>query len=107
MISIDESDRDALRFLWTDDATKDQPIITAYRFTRVVFGVSSSPFLLNGTVRHHLEQNIECNDDLVRKLIRSAYVDNILSGTETEEEAFNLYRESENISRRRIQLAKV
>ena len=98
MISIDESDRDALRFLWTDDATKDQPIIRAYRFTRVVFGVSSSPFLLNGTVRHHLEQNMQCNDDLVRKLIRSAYVDDILSGTETED-AFKMYRESKKIFR--------
>lgn len=55
MIAIDEKDRDVLRFLWIDDVTKEEPKIRAYRFTRVVFGVSASPFLLNATVKYHLE----------------------------------------------------
>ena len=45
MISICERDRDALWFLWFDNITKEQPQVCAFRFARVVFGVSSSPFL--------------------------------------------------------------
>ena len=47
MVSISEEDRYALRFLWVDSVTSDQPRIRVLRFTRVVFGVTSSPFLLN------------------------------------------------------------
>ena len=55
MISVDDRDRDVFRFLWVDDITKADPEIRVFRFTRVVFGVSSSPFLLNATIRYHLE----------------------------------------------------
>ena len=54
MVSMLEEDRDALRFLWVDDACKSNPEVEVLRFTRVVFGVSSSPFLLNATIDHHL-----------------------------------------------------
>ena len=50
MISVAEEDRNSLRFLWVDDITKSDPVIQAFQFTRVIFGVSSSPFLLNATV---------------------------------------------------------
>ena len=55
MISVAESDRDVLQFLWVDDLTKDPPDVRTFRFTRVMFGVSSSPFLLNTTIKYHLE----------------------------------------------------
>jgi hypothetical protein len=45
MIAIAKEDRDVLRFLWVGDRTKDDPKIMIYRFTRVVFGVTASPFL--------------------------------------------------------------
>ena len=44
MIAVDERDHDVLQFLWVDDVTKKEPGLRVYRFTRVVFGVSSSPF---------------------------------------------------------------
>jgi hypothetical protein len=52
MISVNPDDRDVLRFLWVENPFDDDVIL---RFTRVVFGVSSSPFLLTATIRHHLE----------------------------------------------------
>ena len=45
MIAVAPRDRDVLRFLWLDDVDKQVPNIITFRFTRVVFGVSSSPFL--------------------------------------------------------------
>ena len=55
MVGIAEEDRDVPRFLWVDDIEKKNPEIVVLRFTRVVFGVCSSPFLLNATLKHHIE----------------------------------------------------
>lgn len=99
MVAVEEADRNVLRFIWVDDASKDSPDLIIYRFTRIVFGVSSSPFLLNATIRFHLEKYLETNESLVRGLLRSTYVDDIMSGGHTEDEAFDLYTESKRIFR--------
>ena len=57
MVQVAEADRDVLRFLWINDLTSEDPNIVVKRFNRVVFGVTSSPFLLNRTVRHHVSNN--------------------------------------------------
>ena len=44
MVSVADSDRDVLRFLWIKDVKGTQSEIVVMRFTRVVFGVSASPF---------------------------------------------------------------
>ena len=67
-----EPDQDYLRFLLVD---KEQPEIQVLRFARVVFGVTSSPFLLNGTIKIYLERNSEKFPKVVAKLPRSAYVE--------------------------------
>ena len=55
-ISIDPKDRNCLRFVWIDDVKKKDPDIVIFRFARVPFGVNSSPFLLNGTLKYHIEK---------------------------------------------------
>ena len=75
MASVREEDRDVLRFLWVDNIEKSVPDIQDICFTRVVFGVSSSPFLLNATISHHLNKYRERYPDLVDTLMHSIYVD--------------------------------
>ncbi|XP_064475353.1 uncharacterized protein LOC135389218 [Ornithodoros turicata] len=55
-IQVQESDRDALRFLWYDRIPRpqeDTPNIVTFRMKRVPFGITSSPFLLAATLKHH------------------------------------------------------
>ena len=63
----------------------DQPIVI-YRFLRVVFGVTSSPFLLNTTTRHHLEKYLESEKDVVERLRDDLYVEDQVSGCETPDQ---------------------
>ena len=51
--------------------------------TRVPFGVSSSPFLLAATVRHHLKQYEEENPKVVRTIRECLYVDDFISGADS------------------------
>ena len=91
MVSVREEDRDALRFLWVDNIEKSVPDIQEMRFTRVVFGVSSSPFLLNATISHHLNRYRNRYPDLVDTLMHSIYVDDVTFGANTEDEAYQLF----------------
>ncbi len=78
---------------------KDPPELKIYQFTCVVFGVLSSPFLLNATIRFHLERYQESNEHIVNQLLCSTYVDDIISGGQTEEEVLSLYTKSKEIFR--------
>ena len=99
MVSVTQRDRDALRFLWVDDTSQPDPEIQVLRFTRVVFGVSSSPFLLNATIDHHLKTFSSTNPELVETLSKSIYVDDVIAGAADEDSAMQLYTESKDILR--------
>ena len=71
--------------------------LRVYRFTRVVFGVTPSPFLLNATLKYHLQRFLKSNEAIVNRLLQSTYVDDVISGTDTEEEAFELFAQAEHI----------
>ena len=52
-IRIRESERDMLRFHWLVDLESKE--VETLRFTRALFDLSPSPFLLNGVIKQHLE----------------------------------------------------
>lgn len=83
-----------MRFLWVDDVRKEIPEIIVLRFARVVFGVLPSPFLLNATVKHHTERYKEEDPDFVETFLRSIYVDDLSTGGDTDEVAYQLYVKS-------------
>ena len=60
-------------------------------------GVSSSPFLLNATVQHHLNQYATSHSELVGLLSRSMYVDDVVSGAQDELQDEQLYMKSKEI----------
>jgi len=70
-------DRDFLRFLWYDKKGN----IIVLRHTRVVFGVSCSPFILSAIIDSHLRKIIgnEGLQENILKLLESFYVDNCVT----------------------------
>ena len=97
MISVWPPDRDALRFLWVDDVNTPSPQITVYRFTRVVFGVSCSPFLLDATLKRHIESFADKQSEVCQRLVNSFYADDVNTGGYDEEEAIELYKVAKEI----------
>ena len=68
MINVDEKDRNVLRFLWLSDITSDNPELLFLRFCKVVFGLNCSPFLLGGTLHHHISNYEFENMEFIRQL---------------------------------------
>ncbi|XP_015121269.1 uncharacterized protein LOC107044036 [Diachasma alloeum] len=84
-ISIRPEDRDNLRFLWKESPEQSEYQVLRHR--RVVFGVSSSPFVLGATLDLHLDtaiftQDSENDEELVRQLKQSFYVDNCVTSVD-------------------------
>ena len=90
-LGLQKNQRDVTRFLWLKDSkvpSVDNDNIQEYRFCRVPFGVISSPFLLGATIESHLESY---NTVLSNSLKRDIYVDNLITGTETTDDAVSMY----------------
>ena len=91
MISINEAHRDLLRMIWIDDIHNDNPNLLIKRFQRVVFGVKPSPFLLNGTMKYHIEKYESVDPQFVEQFLATIYVDDLITGNETVSEVFSFY----------------
>ena len=86
-ISVNPADRDQLRFLWFKNVKEERPEIVQYRFRRLVFGLTSSPAILNGTIQHHLSHYKEPEPQLSELLANSLYVDDFPGGASDDESA--------------------
>ena len=93
-IEVDKSDRDCLRFLWLENFRDVNARVLAYRFKRLVFGVCSSPFLLNATLRYHLSQFVEEDPEFVSKLKDDFFVDDLVTGEYNTDSAYVLYEKA-------------
>ena len=96
MISIKPEDHEYLRFLWLEYITLDNPSILILRFLRLVFGLTSSPFSLMGTVSEHIDQYRLDDPRLVEQVQRDLYMDDIITGSDSVEEGFDLYLKMKN-----------
>ncbi|UYV69829.1 hypothetical protein LAZ67_7000910 [Cordylochernes scorpioides] len=83
-IGIDEKERDYLRFLWWDE--QDPSKIRTLRHTRVVFGLTCSPFILAAVLKYHLESIVDYRKPVADVLKRSFYVDNLVFSVDEPDE---------------------
>ena len=83
-VRIKGEERDALRFHWKSHQEAE---VETLRFTRALFGLTSSPFLLGGVIESHLDSWEARNPELIAELRRSLYVDDLVSGKPTVKEA--------------------
>ena len=89
-VGVSQDHRDFLRFLWEDG---NGETIT-YRFLRVIVGLTSSPFLLNGTIRHHIEGYSSIDSNFVAQFIEDLYVDDVTTGCATVQEGKVFYEKA-------------
>ena len=61
---------------WIKDRSPQK--IEIYRFTRLVFGLTQSPLVLDATVQHHLQNYINKFEELVKQIMEDLYVDDLL-----------------------------
>ena len=77
------------------NVTEDEPEIVTLKFSRVVFGVSLSPFLLNATLQHHVNKY----DPLWWGSYSSLpmLMTYVVGGADTEEQAHQFYKGSKQL----------
>ena len=88
-IGLQVPDRDLVRFLWYCKQPNGSRELKHFRFTRVVFGVTSSPYILAATIRHHLDlvKHDFRNCDLISQ---SFYVDDFVVSRDNKEECLEI-----------------
>ncbi|GFU19650.1 integrase catalytic domain-containing protein [Nephila pilipes] len=97
LILADE-DKDATRFLWyKTEYTSEWNLciadeIVTYRFTRLPFGLPSSPFLLSASLRELATMYKQTYPIATKHIGNNTYMDFVI-GTSTDIEAITLYRE--------------
>ena len=76
-------DKDVHRFLWDEHGTT-----RVMRFRRIPFGHKASSFLLNATIQHH--RSSLPPSAVVQELKEKLYVDDLLSGADTDAKACDI-----------------
>jgi hypothetical protein len=87
MVAVNDMNKDMLRFLWLKEPNDPNSELVQMRFARLVFGLRPSPAILSSTIRHHLETQKEFEPQLIEQLKKSLYVDDFVSGADSENEA--------------------
>ncbi|GFS69144.1 integrase catalytic domain-containing protein [Trichonephila clavipes] len=76
-IELDFRGRDFTRFFWTDNLNNEPYVLN---FTRVLFGLRPSPYLLAATLKHHFKKYREQYPHTFELLNSSIYVDDLICG---------------------------
>ena len=94
-VRIKELERDVMRFHWLKDFTTRK--VETLRFTRALFGLSTSPFLLGGVIEQHLQDMESVYPEEVLEIRRSLYVDDLITGGKTITETQHLKESCQTI----------
>jgi hypothetical protein len=77
-----------------NDPSDPTSAFDVYRFKRVLFGATSSPFILNATLDKHLKQ---FNDPVAKRIREDIYVDDLVSGAQDDDEAVSFYTKARTL----------
>ena len=91
-IRIKEKERESLKFHWIENLTNNT--IQFLRFTRLIFGLNQSLFVLEGTLKAHFERYESIYLELIRKIRDDMYVDDLVTGRESLQEVEKIKSES-------------
>ena len=94
-ISVDPADRDVQRLFWFNNLEERRMV--EYRFTRVIFGSASSPYILGATLNKHICQYKDEFPNTVAALLRNTYVDVVQCGGHSKEELLRFKQEATHI----------
>jgi len=89
-INVHQQDRDLQRILWrysSDETTQE------YNLTTVTYGTSSAPYLTTRCLKKRADDNKCQHPRAAHILSNDFYVDDLLSGTSTIEDAINVEQE--------------
>ena len=91
-IEIVKEHSDFLRFLWFKDILYNQETITLL-FERVIFDLTCSPIVLNGTIKEHLQKYLALADyqKVVLQLLENLYVDDFSNSFNGIEQCLKFY----------------
>ena len=93
-IWLHKDDRDCTRFLWLSNPLDPDSELQVYRFKVVLFGAVCSPFMLNATLHYHLSKY---RSTIAHDMLTNLYVDNIVSGCQSVEEAHHYYHMARSV----------
>lgn len=86
-ILVREEDRDFQRIVWRSDPKVD---MVDYRLCTVTYGTSCAPYLAIKVLSQLAKDECECSPTATSVLKKDFYMDDLLSGCETEEDAIEL-----------------
>ena len=103
-VGLQSQEKDVTGFTWLKDINHP-PIpenLKTYRLTRVIYGVNSSHLLLGATIKHDFEETLSAskfsndseNQHQTVDISKDKYIDNLVTGTNNENEAVQLYKET-------------
>ena len=96
-IGLHPSHRGFVRLLWFQEPSNidfenfENNELTELRFCRVLFGVTSSPFLLFATIIHHMNKYSTVDKEFVDRFLSSLHVDDLSTGANSVDEAFDYF----------------
>ena len=94
-VELPPEDGEAIRFLWYKDLDSDE--IVQYRWTRLPFGLSCSPFILRAVFKKHLSEAPNNHPTVVQHILDQTFVDDVLGGADDAPSALLLAKGSESI----------
>lgn len=90
-IKLNPSDRPYHRFLWRNMETKEDPNV--FEFERIVFGVSSSPFLAQFVIQEHARKHQSQFPLGAETILKSTYMDDSMDSVPDMETGIELYKQ--------------